>query len=97
MTDIDEGVEGDTTDLEGVERLVSHLVEKQGISLLVHCMERFNEMNKDESDGVHNAMTVVENLIDFKYASLCFCYYSASVEVHAFMVHYVCVGLKCAT
>jgi beta-catenin-like protein 1 len=33
---------------------------------LVSNLERFDEKNKDEAEGVHNALAIVENIIELK-------------------------------
>nr|CAG4643111.1 EOG090X03ST [Ilyocryptus agilis] len=44
--------------------LIDALLEQQICSLLVHNLERLNEAQGDEADGVHNSLAIVENLTE---------------------------------
>uniref|UniRef100_A0A914XS68 Beta-catenin-like protein 1 n=1 Tax=Plectus sambesii TaxID=2011161 RepID=A0A914XS68_9BILA len=58
---------------EGAAALVDALLSGQLIGTLVQSIERMNETVKDESDAVHNALAIVENVLDFRSetADLC--------------------------
>ena len=53
MTELDK-----EADEEGVEELVDALLEGQLIATLVHNLNRMEEINKHEADGVHNTLGV---------------------------------------
>ena len=42
------------------------LNENQICSLLVSNLERLDESVKEESDGVHNTLAIIENLVELK-------------------------------
>ena len=52
--------------LENVRAIIEFLCEQQIFSLLVSNLERFDEKNKDEAEGVHNSLAIVENIIELK-------------------------------
>lgn len=48
---------------EGAEVLIDELLKNQIIETLVQqCINRMNEENKDESDAVQNALSIIENV-----------------------------------
>merc|ERR1719471_1274450 len=62
LTDVDTMNESD----EGAEALMTALNENQICSLLVSNLERLDESVKEESDGVHNTLAIIENLVEVK-------------------------------
>jgi len=62
MTDIDNLTDGE----EGASDFVDSLLESQILGVLVHNMKRFDETQKEESDGVHNSLAIIENMTEFK-------------------------------
>lgn len=62
LTDLESSIES----LENIKILVDLLCEQQIFQLLVSNLERFDEKNKDESEAVHNALAIVENIIELK-------------------------------
>ncbi|XP_028968634.1 beta-catenin-like protein 1 [Galendromus occidentalis] len=62
MTDVDTLHESE----EGALALIDCLIEKRIVSQLVENMQRLNEHNKEESEGVHNSLAVVEHIIEFR-------------------------------
>ncbi|CAG9769060.1 unnamed protein product [Ceutorhynchus assimilis] len=51
---------------EGAEALIEALLEHQVIALLVQNLERLDESVKEESDGVHNTLAIIENLTELR-------------------------------
>lgn len=51
---------------EGADALIDSLLEHQVIALLVQNLERLDESVKEEADGVHNTLSIIENLIELK-------------------------------
>lgn len=51
---------------EGAEALIDALLEHQVIALLVQNLERLDETVKEEADGVHNTLSIVENLTELQ-------------------------------
>ncbi|XP_020818564.1 beta-catenin-like protein 1 [Drosophila serrata] len=49
---------------EGAEALIEALRKEQICALLVQNLERLNEQVKEEADGVHNTLAIVENLTE---------------------------------
>ncbi|XP_056643476.1 beta-catenin-like protein 1 [Diorhabda sublineata] len=49
---------------EGTEALIQALLEHQVIALLVQNLERLDESVKEEADGVHNTLSIIENLTE---------------------------------
>ncbi|KAH8335723.1 hypothetical protein KR074_012024, partial [Drosophila pseudoananassae] len=49
---------------EGAEALIDALRKEQICALLVQNLERLNEQVKEEADGVHNTLAIVENLTE---------------------------------
>ncbi|CAH1105199.1 unnamed protein product [Psylliodes chrysocephalus] len=49
---------------EGTEALIESLLEHQVIALLVQNLERLDESVKEEADGVHNTLSIIENLTE---------------------------------
>ncbi|CAB3407769.1 unnamed protein product [Caenorhabditis bovis] len=62
LTDVDILNEGE----DGANQLIESLSKGAIITTFVSCFERLDENNKDEADGVHNALSVVENMIEFR-------------------------------
>jgi beta-catenin-like protein 1 len=63
MTDIDTLNESE----DGTSSLVQALAVQQICALLVQNLERLNDMaSSEESDGIHNTLAIVENLIEFR-------------------------------
>uniref|UniRef100_A0A4W4FI94 Beta-catenin-like protein 1 n=1 Tax=Electrophorus electricus TaxID=8005 RepID=A0A4W4FI94_ELEEL len=62
LTDIDTLHESE----EGAEVLIDALLEGQVVALLVQNMERLDETVKEEADGVHNTLAIVENMAEFR-------------------------------
>ncbi|XP_058266790.1 beta-catenin-like protein 1 [Hemibagrus wyckioides] len=62
LTDVDTLNESE----EGAEVLIDALLEGQVVALMVQNMERLDETVKEEADGVHNTLAVVENMAEFK-------------------------------
>ncbi|KAF4793268.1 Beta-catenin-like protein 1 [Turdus rufiventris] len=62
LTDIDTLHESE----EGAEVLIDALVEGQVVALLVQNLERLDESVKEEADGVHNTLGIVENMAEFR-------------------------------
>ncbi|KHN88155.1 Beta-catenin-like protein 1 [Toxocara canis] len=70
LSDVDTVNEGG----EGAARLIDALVSGQLIETLVQqSIEKLDENVKDEADAIHNALSVVENVLDFQpaYAEQC--------------------------
>jgi len=68
MTDVD--TLNDSTE-EATESLVNSLITNQVSALLIQNMERLNEGVREESDGIHNTLSIVENLIEFRPEVIC--------------------------
>ncbi|XP_022905970.1 beta-catenin-like protein 1 [Onthophagus taurus] len=51
---------------EGAEALIESLLEHQVIALLVQNLDRLDENVKEEADGVHNTLAIVENLTELR-------------------------------
>ncbi|CAG9854745.1 unnamed protein product [Phyllotreta striolata] len=49
---------------EGTEALIESLLEHQVIALLVQNLDRLDESVKEEADGVHNTLSIIENLTE---------------------------------
>ena len=64
LTDVDTLHESE----EGAEALIEALVRNQVAAQLVQCMDKLNESVREESDGVHNALSIFENLVEFRPA-----------------------------
>ncbi|XP_055378188.1 beta-catenin-like protein 1 [Condylostylus longicornis] len=62
MTDVDILHES----VEGAEILIECLRQQQICALLVQNLERLNESVKEESDGVHNSLSIIENLTEMQ-------------------------------
>lgn len=62
LTDVDTLTESE----EGANILTDALVEGQIIALMVQNLERLDENVKEESEGIHNTLAIVENIIEFK-------------------------------
>ncbi|XP_062871362.1 beta-catenin-like protein 1 [Trichomycterus rosablanca] len=62
LTDVDTLHESE----EGAEVLIDALLEGQVVALMVQNIERLDETVKEEADGVHNTLAVVENMAEFR-------------------------------
>ena len=62
MTDVDTLTESE----EGAEILIDALLGGQAIGLFVQCLGRLNETAREESDGVHNTLAIVENMTELR-------------------------------
>ncbi|XP_053309605.1 beta-catenin-like protein 1 [Spea bombifrons] len=62
LTDIDTLHESE----EGAQVLIDALVEGQIVALLVQNLERLDESVKEEADGVHNTLAIIENMTEFR-------------------------------
>ncbi|XP_017266656.1 beta-catenin-like protein 1 [Kryptolebias marmoratus] len=62
LTDIDTLHESE----EGAEVLIDALLEGQVVALLVQNMERLDEQVKEEADGIHNTLAIIENMAEFR-------------------------------
>ncbi|XP_037948494.1 beta-catenin-like protein 1 [Teleopsis dalmanni] len=51
---------------EGAEALIEALRRQQLCALLVQNLDRLNEEIKEESDGVHNSLSIIENLAEMR-------------------------------
>jgi beta-catenin-like protein 1 len=61
---------------EGAEVLIDELLKNQIIETLVQqCINRMNEENKDESDAIQNALSIVENVGFHKFVEICIIQY----------------------
>ena len=52
--------------IEGAEKLINCLQEQKITKLLVNCLDRFDETIKEESDAVHNILSIFENLTEYR-------------------------------
>jgi beta-catenin-like protein 1 len=64
LTDVDALHESE----EGADALIETLISNQIAALLVQCMDRLNESVREESDGVHNALSIFENIVELRPA-----------------------------
>ena len=62
LTDVDTMNESE----EGSEALLAALVKHQVCSLLVTNLERMDEAVKEEAEGVHNTLAIIENLVELR-------------------------------
>uniref|UniRef100_A0A8C5QLG5 Beta-catenin-like protein 1 N-terminal domain-containing protein n=1 Tax=Leptobrachium leishanense TaxID=445787 RepID=A0A8C5QLG5_9ANUR len=62
LTDIDTLHESE----EGAQVLIDALVEGQVVALLVQNLDRLDESSKEEADGVHNTLAIIENMTEFR-------------------------------
>ncbi|XP_070575194.1 beta-catenin-like protein 1 [Ptychodera flava] len=62
MTDVDTLNESE----EGATALIDSLLDNQVVATLVQNLERLDEGVKEETDGVHNSLGVVENILEFR-------------------------------
>ncbi|CAI4230042.1 unnamed protein product [Auanema sp. JU1783] len=51
---------------DGAAELIESLAKGRIIESFTTSFERLNESNKDDGDAIHNALSVVENMIDFR-------------------------------
>ncbi|XP_042873999.1 beta-catenin-like protein 1 [Penaeus japonicus] len=56
----------DIQEEEGAEALIDALLDGQVITTLVHNLQRLDEANKSEADGVHNSLGIIENLAEVR-------------------------------
>lgn len=56
----------DIQEEEGAEALIDALLEGQVVTTLVHNLQRMDEANKAEADGVHNSLGIIENLAEVR-------------------------------
>lgn len=61
MTDV-EGL----AEEEGADSLLEALIDGQIVSTVVHNLQRLDETVKQESDGVHNTLGIIENLAELR-------------------------------
>ncbi|XP_043946141.1 beta-catenin-like protein 1 isoform X2 [Protopterus annectens] len=62
LTDIDTLHESE----EGAEVIIDALLEGHVVALLVQNLERLDETVKEEGDGVHNTLAIIENIAEFR-------------------------------
>ncbi|KAL3858659.1 hypothetical protein ACJMK2_008922 [Sinanodonta woodiana] len=62
LTDVDTLTESE----EGATALTDALLEGQVVALLVQNMDRLDDAVKEESDGIHNTLSVIENMTEFR-------------------------------
>jgi len=62
LTDVDTMNESE----EGAESLIQTLVDNQVFALMIAAFDRLDESVKEEGDGVHNAMSIVENIVELR-------------------------------
>ncbi|XP_033754233.1 beta-catenin-like protein 1 [Pecten maximus] len=62
LTDVDTLNESD----EGAAALIDSLLEAQIVALLVQNMDRLDESIKEEADGLHNTLAIIENMMEFR-------------------------------
>lgn len=51
---------------EGADALIQSLLDQQVIALLVQNLDRLDETVKEEADGVHNTLSIIENLTELR-------------------------------
>ncbi|XP_064611827.1 beta-catenin-like protein 1 [Liolophura sinensis] len=62
LTDVDTLNESE----EGAESLIDTLLEGQIVAVLVQNLERLDETVKEEADGVHSSLGIIENITEFR-------------------------------
>ncbi|XP_075558965.1 beta-catenin-like protein 1 isoform X2 [Dermacentor variabilis] len=62
LTDVDSLHESQ----EGADMLIDALIDGQIVAQLVQNLERLDETVKEEAEGVHNTLAIVENLAEFR-------------------------------
>jgi len=62
LTDVDTLTESE----DGANALIEALVERQVCSLLVNNLDRLDESVKEEAEGVHNTLAILENIVEFQ-------------------------------
>ncbi|XP_055343721.1 beta-catenin-like protein 1 [Paramacrobiotus metropolitanus] len=62
LTDVDTLTES----VEDATKLVDAILQQQVVASLLQNMERLDESVKEEADGVHNTLSVMENILEFK-------------------------------
>merc|ERR1719312_1950334 len=53
---------------EAADTLIQALIDNQVFSLMIAAIERLDETVKEEADGVHNGLSILENIIEFRPA-----------------------------
>jgi len=66
LTDVDTVNEAE----EATGVLIDNLIDLQSVGLLTQNLDRLDEANKDEADGVHNTLAIFENLFELR-SELC--------------------------
>lgn len=51
---------------EGADELIEALLNNQLTSLLLHNLQRLDESVKEEADGVHNTLGIIENILEVR-------------------------------
>ncbi|XP_041376012.1 beta-catenin-like protein 1 [Gigantopelta aegis] len=62
LTDVDTLNESE----EGATALIDGLLEGQVVAILMSNIERLDESIKEEADGVHNTLAIIENILEFR-------------------------------
>uniref|UniRef100_T1J520 Beta-catenin-like protein 1 n=1 Tax=Strigamia maritima TaxID=126957 RepID=T1J520_STRMM len=62
LTDVDTLNESE----DGAAILIDSLLEGQIIALMVQNLDRLDESVKEESEGIHNTLAIIENIVEFK-------------------------------
>lgn len=62
LTDVD----AMTGSEEGASSLIQALLDNQICALLVSNLDRLDEQVREEADGVHNSLAIVENIVEFR-------------------------------
>jgi len=62
LTDVDTLNESE----EGAQALIQNLLDNQVCSLLVSNMDRLDENEKEEAEGVHNTLAIIENIVEVR-------------------------------
>jgi len=62
LTDVDTLTESE----DGANALIEALLERQVCSLLVNNLDRMDESVKEEAEGVHNTLAILENIVEFQ-------------------------------
>lgn len=62
LTDVDTLAESE----EGANDLIQALLERQISSLLLSNLERLDEGVREEAEGVHNTLAIIENIVEFQ-------------------------------
>lgn len=62
LTDVDTLNESE----DGADALIESLLENQATALLIQNLDRLNDAVREESDAIHNTLSIFENLIEFR-------------------------------